>query len=117
MGNEQRGGANERAQRVADHIIYLCHAKGIAVLCVLDSCAENAANKHREDNSNPPVPFLQQGVGQRQPQREEEEHIHQHLAVKLWLLPCGAEGGEGGEDELIVARCTAQDGGVEDNDS
>ena len=58
VGNQQRGGTDKRAKRVADHIIYLCHAEGITVLRVLDSRAENAADECREDDSPPVVPLL-----------------------------------------------------------
>lgn len=67
VGDEQRGGADERAQRVADHVVHLRHAEGAAVLGVLDSGAEDTADKRCEDDSKPAVPLSRQGVGQRQP--------------------------------------------------
>ena len=105
VGDEQRGGADERAQRIADHIIHLRHTESAAVLGVLDSGAEDTADKRCEDDSAPTVPLLRQGVGKRQPQREEEEYIHQHLAVEFWLLECGGKCGKGRKDGLVVARC------------
>lgn len=116
VGDEQRCRADERAQRVADHVVHLCHAESVAVLCVLDPRAENAADKRREDDSAPAVPLLRQGIGQRQPQREEEEDVHQHRAVEFWLLECGGEGGKRGEDELVITGRAGQDGGVEDDE-
>ena len=104
-GDEQRGRADERAQRVADHVIHLRHTEGVAVLCVLNSRAENAADERREGDSNPAVPLLWQCIGQRQPLWEEEKHVHQHLAVEFRLLPRGDEGGEGGEDKHVIAGC------------
>ena len=62
------------------------------------------------------MPLSRQGIGKRQPQREEEEDVHQHLAVEFWLLPRGDEGGKGGEDDLGNLRCAGQDGGVEDDE-
>ena len=115
VGNQQRGRADERAQRVADHVIHLRHAEGVMVLSVLNSHTENTADERREGNSDPAMPLLRQGIGQRQPQREEEKDIHQHLAVELRLLTGGGESGEWGEDEFIVARRASQNGGVEDN--
>ena len=110
VSDEQRGGADERAQRVADHVIYLRHAEGITVLRILDSRAEHAADERCEDDSKPAVPLSRQGVGQCQPQREEEKHIHQHLAVELRLLPRSGESGEGGENDLVIAGRAGQDG-------
>ena len=57
VSDEQRGGADERAQRVANHVIHLRHAEGITVLCVLNSRAEDAADERREDDSKPAVPL------------------------------------------------------------
>ena len=114
VSDEQRCRADERAQRVADHIIHLRHAEGVAVLGVLDSRAERAADERCEDDSAPTVPLLRQGVGQRQPQREEEEDVHQHRAVELRLLPRSGKRGEGREDEFVVAGCAIQNGGAED---
>ena len=71
VGDEQRGGTDERAHRVADHVIHLRHTEGVAVLSVLDSCAEDAADERREADSEPKIPLLRQRIGQCQPQREE----------------------------------------------
>ena len=79
-----------------------------AVLRVLDSRAERAADERCEDDSAPTVPLLRQGIGKRQPQREEEKHIHQHRAVELRLLPRSGKRGEGREDEFVVAGCAIQ---------
>ena len=114
-GDEQRGGADERAQRVADHVIHLRHAKGVAVLGVLNPHTERASNKRCEENSAPTVPLSRQGVGKRQPQREEEEDVHQHLAVNLRLYPRGGKSGEWGEDDFVIAGCAGQNCGVEDS--
>ena len=65
VGDEQRGGAEERAQRVADHVIHLRHAESVAVLGILDSCAERAADKRCEGDSAPTVPLSRQGIGER----------------------------------------------------
>ena len=116
VSDEQRCRADERAQRIADHVIHLRHTEGVAVLSVLNSRAEDAANKRCKDDSKPAVPLSRQGVGQCQPQREEEKDVHQHLAVKLWLLPRGGKGGEGCEDGLGNPRCAGQEGGVEDDE-
>lgn len=102
VGQQQRGRADERAQRVADHVVRLRHAEGEAVLRVLDPRAEDAAGQRREGEPPPAVPCARQGVGQRQPQREEEEDVHQHLPVKLRLLPRGRKRSEGGEDKSAV---------------
>ena len=116
VSDEQRCRADERAQRVADHVVHLRHAEGITVLRVLNSRAENATDECCEDDSKPAVPLSRQGIGKRQPQREEEEDVHQHLAVELRLYPRGGQGGEGCEDDLIIAGCAGQDGGVEDDE-
>ena len=116
VSDEQRGGADERAQGVADHVVRLRKPQRITVLRVLNSRAERAADKRREGNPAPAVPLLRQGIGQRQPQREEEKDVHQHLAVKLRLLPGGGKRGEGREDEFVVAGCAIQNGGVEDDE-
>lgn len=105
VGDKQRGGADECAQRVADYIIHLRHAESVAVLDVLNPRAENATDKRREGDSNPAVPLLRQCIGQRQPLWEEEKHVHQHLAVEFRLLPRGGEGGKGGEDKHVIAGC------------
>lgn len=62
------------------------------------------------------MPCARQGVGQCQPQWEEEEDVHQHLPVKLRLLPRGREGGEGGEDGGVDPRRAGEEGGVEDDE-
>lgn len=113
VGEKQRGRADERAQRVADHVVRLRHAEGEAVLRVLDPRAEDAAGQRREDDAEPAMPGARQGVGQRQPQREEEEDVHQHLPVKLRLLPRSRESGEGGEDKSCVPLRTAEHGRIE----
>ena len=115
VGQQQRGRADERPQRVADHVIRLRHAQGKAVLRVLDPRAEDAAGQRREGKPPPAVPPSRQGVGQCQPQWEEEEDVHQHLSVKLRLLPRGREGGEGGEDGGVDPRRAGEEGGVEDD--
>ena len=61
-GNEQQDGADECAQRVADHIIHFRHAESVAILRVLNSGAEDVADEHREGDSNPAVPLPRQGV-------------------------------------------------------
>ena len=60
------------------------------------------------------VPLLWQGIGQRQPQREEEKHVHQHFAVELRLLLRSSEGCERGKDDFMVTWCTRKDGDIED---
>ena len=99
MSGKQRRSAEKRAQGVADHVVHLRHAESVAVLGILDSRAERAADERCEDDSKPAVPLSRQGVGKRQPQREEEEDVHQHLAVNLRLHPRGGQGGKGGEDQ------------------
>ena len=116
VGDKQRSGANKRPQRVADHVVYLCHAESIAVLDVLNPCAEDAADERREGNSTPTVPLQRQRIRQRQPQRKEKKDVHQHLAVEFRLLLGGGEGREGREDELIVARRAGQQCGVRNQD-
>lgn len=116
VGDEQRGGTDERAQRVADHVVRLRKPQRAAVLGVLNSRAEDAADECREGDSAPTVPLSRQGIRERQPQREEEKHIHQHRAVEFWLLECGGEGGKRGEDELVITGRAGQDGGVEDDE-
>lgn len=108
VSDEQRGGAEERAQRVADHIVRLRKSQRVAVLGVLDSRAERAADERCEDDSAPTVPLSRQGVGKRQPQREEEEGVHQHLAVEFGLLPRGGQGGKGGENQAGAALGAAE---------
>lgn len=108
-GDEQRSGADKRAQRVADHVVHLRHAESVAVLGTLDSRAERAADERCEDDSAPTVPLSRQGVGKRQPQREEEEDVHQHFAVKLRLYPRGGQGGKGDEDQAGTAFRAGKD--------
>lgn len=108
VGNEQRCRADERAQRVADHVVHLRHAEGATILSILDSCTENAADKRRKGDSAPTMPLLRQRVGQHQPQREEKENIHQHRTVELRLLLSGGKSGEWGEDEAVVAGCAGE---------
>ena len=107
-GDEQRRSAEKRAQRVADHVIRLRKPQRAAVLGVLNSRAEDAADECREGDSAPTVPLSRQGIRERQPQREEEKHIHQHRAVELRLLPRSGKRGEGREDEFVVAGCAIQ---------
>ena len=106
VGDEQRGGTGEHAQGVADHVVHLRHAEGITVLRVLNSRAENATDECCEDDSKPAVPLSRQGIGKRQPQREEKKYVHQQRAVELWLLECGGKCGKWGEDEFVAARGT-----------
>ena len=107
--------AQKRAKRIADHIVGFGCAKGETVLRVLDPHAEDAAGQRREGDPPPAVPPSRQGVGQRQPQREED--IHQHLAVKLRLLPRGRESSKGGEDGSVGPGRAGEEGGVEDDES
>ena len=116
MGQQQRCCADERPQRVADHVVRLRHAESEAVLRVLDPRAEGAASQRREGDTEPTVPCARQGVGQRQPQREEQEDVHQHLPVKLRLLPRSRKRGEGGEDGGIGPGRAGEEGGVEDDE-
>ena len=115
MRDEQRSGADERAQRVADHVIHLRHAESITVLGVLNPRAEDKADERCDDDSAPAVPLPQQRIGQRQPQREEKKDVHQHLTVEFRLLLRGGDGSEGSEDEFIIAGRASQDSDVEDN--
>lgn len=57
VGDEQRSGADECTQRVADHVIHLRKAQRVTVLGVLDSRAERAADERCEDDSKPAVPL------------------------------------------------------------
>ena len=58
VGDEQRGGTDERAQRsCVDHVVRLRKPQRAAVLGVLDSRAERAADERREDDSKPAVPL------------------------------------------------------------
>ena len=117
VSGKQRRSAEKRAQRVADHVIRLRKPQRAAVLGVLNSRAEDAADECREGDSAPTVPLSRQGIRERQPQREEEKHIHQHRAVELRLLACSGQGGKGGENGLGNPRCAGQDRGVEDSSS
>lgn len=108
VSGKQRRSAEKRAQGVADHIVRLRKSQRVAVLGVLDSRAERTADERCEDDSAPTVPLSRQGVGKRQPQREEEEDVHQHLAVNLRLYPRGGQGGEGGEDQTGAALGAAE---------
>ena len=105
---KQRCSAEKRAQGVADHVVRLRKPQRAAVLSILDPRAERAADERCEDDSAPTVPLSRQGVGKRQPQREEEEDVHQHLAVKLRLLPHSGQGGKGGEDQAGAALGAAE---------
>ena len=57
VSGKQRRSAEKRAQRVADHVIRLRKPQRAAVLGVLDSRAERAADERREDDSKPAVPL------------------------------------------------------------
>ena len=109
VSGKQRRSTEKRAQRVADHVVHLRHAESVAVLGTLDSRAERTADERCEDDSAPTVPLSRQGVGKRQPQREEEEDVHQHLAVNLRLYPCGGQGGKGDEDQAGTAFRAGKD--------
>ena len=65
VSDEQRGGADERAQGVADHVVRLRKPQRVTVLGVLDSRTENAADERCEDDSKPTMPLLRQGIGER----------------------------------------------------
>lgn len=108
VSGKQRRSAEKRAQGVADHIVRLRKSQRVAVLGVLDSRAERTADERCEDDSAPTVPLSRQGVGKRQPQREEEEDVHQHLAVEFGLLPRGGQGGKGGEYQTGAALGAAE---------
>ena len=108
VSGKQRHRAEERAQGVADHVVRLRKPQRAAVLGVLNSRAEDAADECREGDSAPTVPLSRQGIRERQPQREEEKDVHQHLAVKLRLLLGGGKRSEGREDEFVVAGCAIQ---------
>lgn len=109
VGDKQRDGPNKRAQRVADHIVRLRHAEGVAVLGILDPCAEDTAYERRESDSTPTMPLPRQRIGQHQPQREKEKDVHQHLPVKLRLLPGGGKRGKGREDQTGAAFRAGED--------
>lgn len=108
VSGKQRRSTEKRAQGVADHIVRLRKSQRVAVLGVLDSRAERTADERCEDDSAPTVPLSRQGVGKRQPQREEEEDVHQHLAVEFGLLPRGGQGGKGGKDQAGAALGAAE---------
>lgn len=108
VSGKQRRSAEKRAQGVADHIVRLRKSQRVAVLGTLDSRAERAADERCEDDSAPTVPLSRQGVGKRQPQREEEEDVHQHFAVEFRLLAGGSQGCEGGEDQTGAALGAAE---------
>ena len=116
VGDEQRGGTGERAQGVADHVVRLRKPQRAAVLGVLDSRAERTADKCCEGDFAPTVPLSRQGIRERQPQREEEEDVHQHLAVEFRLLAGSGKRGEGGEDDSGDSRCAGQDRGVKNDE-
>ena len=56
MGEKERGGADKRAQRVADHVVRLGKAQSIMVLGVLDGDAEQACGERGERDSAPAMP-------------------------------------------------------------
>lgn len=108
VSDEQRCRADERAQRVADHVVHLRHAEGVAVLGILDSRAERAADERCEDDSTPAVPLSRQGVGKRQPQREEEEDVHHSRANCFGLHFCCADEVKRGQNNICAIFGTAQ---------
>lgn len=116
MCDKQRRRAEQRAERVAEHVVRLRKSQRKAILRALDPRAEQAAGKYCDADPPPVVPSPRQRIRERQPQREEEEDIHQHLAVELRLLPHGGEGGKGGEDEAAAAGRAGQDGSIEDDE-
>lgn len=115
MRDKQRRRAEQRAERVAEHVVRLRKSQRKAILRALDPRAEQAAGKYCDADPPPVVPSPRQRIRERQPQREEEEDIHQHLAVKLRLHPRGSEGGKGGEDKAAATGHAGQEGGVEDD--
>lgn len=115
MCDKQRRRAEQRAERVAEHVVRLRKSQRKAILRVLDPRAEQAAGKYCDADPPPVVPSPRQGIRERQPQREEEEDIHQHLAVELRLHPRSGEGCKGGEDEAAAAGRAGQEGGVEND--
>lgn len=115
MCGKQRRRAEQRAERVAEHIIRLRKSQREAILRVLDPRAEQAAGKYCDADPPPVVPSPRQRIRERQPQREEQEHVHQHLAVELRLHPRSGEGGKGGEDGLVIAGGAGQERGVEND--
>lgn len=107
--------AEQRAERVAEHVVRLRKSQREAVLRALDPRTEHASGKYCDANPPPVVPSPRQRVRERQPQREEQEHIHQHLAVELRLLPRSGQRGEGSEDKAAAAGRAGQDGSIEDD--
>ena len=101
VGDHQRGRADKRTQRVADHVIRLRHTKGIVVLGVLNDGAQQTGKERCNTNAHPSAEPLWERVGERQPQGEEEEYVHQHFAVKLRLL---LGSGKGGKDRGAAPR-------------
>lgn len=88
VGGKQRRCAEERAQGVADHVVRFRKPQRAAVLGVLDPRVERAADERCEDDFAPTVPLSRQGIGQRQPQREEEEDVHQSRSICFRLFFC-----------------------------
>ena len=115
MCDKQRRRAEQRAERVAEHVVRLRKSQRKAILRALDPRAEQAAGKYCDADPPPVVPSPRQRIRERQPQREEEEHVHQHLAVELRLLPGGGEGGKGSEDKAAATGHAGQEGGVEND--
>ena len=111
---KQRRRAEQRAERVAEHVVRLRKSQREAILCAFDPRAERAAGKYCDADPPPVVPSPRQRVRERHPQWEEQEHVHQHLAVELRLHPRSGERGKGGEDGLGTPRCAGQESGVED---
>lgn len=74
--------AGHGAQGVHEDIIHFAPSQGIAVLEVFYSRREKQGRSHGEKGRKSPVP---QYKGQSQPQRDEEEHIHQHGTVQFRL--------------------------------
>ena len=64
MGEKERGGADKRAKRVADHVVRLGKAQRVAVLNVLDGDAEQACGGRGERDPAPAMPPAGQGVGE-----------------------------------------------------
>lgn len=112
---EQGRRAEQRAERVAEHVVRLRKSQREAILRVLDPRAEQTAGKYCDADPPPVVPSPRQRIRERQPQREEEEDVHQHLTVELRLHPRSGEGGKGGEDEAAAAGHAGQEGGVEND--
>ena len=115
MRDKQRRRAEQRAERVAEHVVRLRKSQREAILRVLDPRAEQAAGKGCDADPKPTVPPARQGVREREAEREEEKYVHQHLAVELRLHPRSGEGGKGGEDKAAAAGHAGQEGGVEDD--